>query len=109
MALHALAQVFPLDVIHDQVLALLADDKVVRDARQVGVAQVGQDDRFQAELACVFIRGEKVFLDRHVHAQVLIHGAVNGPHAALAEDVNDPVTFVEQGTAFERWRHWKGL
>ena len=95
-AFHALAQVFPINKIHDQVLALLTDDKVIGHAWQVGMTQVGEDDRFQPELTGVLIGGEQVFLHRHIHAQILIHGAVNRSHAALAENFDDPVTFVQQ-------------
>ena len=37
-AFHALAQILPLDVIHDQILTLIANDEVVGNAWQVGMA-----------------------------------------------------------------------
>ena len=100
-ALHALAQVFAFDVVHHQVLALVADHKMVGNARQVGMPQVRQDDRLEAELARVLIGGEEVFLERDFHAQVLIHGAINRSHAALAEDLDNAIAFVQQCAAFK--------
>ena len=81
---HALAQVFPLDVIHHQVLPLRFDDKMIGDAWQVRVAQVSQDHRFPPELAGIFLGGKQVLLDGHIYPQVLVHGAINRAHPTLA-------------------------
>ena len=74
---------------------------MIRDARQVGVAQVRQDYRFQPELAGVFVRSEKIFLEGDIHAEIFVHGAVNGPHAALAQDLDNAIAFMQKCSAFE--------
>ena len=93
-ALHTLAQVFPLDVIHDQILTLVADYEVIGNAWQVRMPQICQDNSFETELTGIFVTGEEVFLDRHIHAEILIHGAVNRSHAPLSKDFDNPVAFV---------------
>ena len=81
-------------IIHHQVLALAFDHKMIGDTRQVGVAQGGQDDGFAPELAGIFFGGKEVFFDGDFNAQVLIHSAINSTHAPLAEDFDDPITFI---------------
>jgi len=61
-------------------LALFADDEMVGDARQVGMAQVRQDDSFQPELARMFIRRKEVFLYGYFYTQVFVYGAGNRVH-----------------------------
>ena len=95
-AVHTLAQVFPLDVIHHQVLALIFDHKVVGDARQVGMAQVGQDGGLQAELTRVFLGGEEVLFNCHFYPEVLVNRAIHRRHSPLPQDLDDAVTLVEQ-------------
>ncbi len=68
------------------------NDVVVGYARQVGVAQAGENHCFETKLPRVFIGGEQVFFNGYFHAQVFVHGAVNRPHATLAEDIHDAVT-----------------
>ncbi len=78
---------------------------MVGNAWQVRVAQVGQQDGFQAELAGIFIAGKEVFLDRHIHAQIFIHGAVNRSHAPLSKDFDYSITFVEECSSFKSRSH----
>jgi hypothetical protein len=47
-------------------------------------------------LAGVFIGGEEVFLDSDIDPQILVHGAINGRHTALSEDLDNPVAPIEQ-------------
>ena len=54
-AFHALAQVLALDIVHHQVLALIADHEMIGNPRQVGMAQISQDHGLQPELARIFI------------------------------------------------------
>ena len=53
-------QALPFDEIHDQVLAPAGDQKMVDDARQIGVAQPGQHGRLAPELALGLIAGVHV-------------------------------------------------
>jgi hypothetical protein len=90
-----LAQVRPFDVVHDQVLTLVGHDEVIEDARQVGMAQAGQDGGFEPELAGVVFGGEQVFLDGDIHVEAFIVSTVNGAHAPVTEHVNNAIASVE--------------
>ncbi len=57
-ALHALPQILALDIVHHQILPLVANHKMIGHARQIGMAQICKDDRLEAELARVFVGGE---------------------------------------------------
>jgi len=50
LASQDLIQVFALDIVHDQVLALVGEKEVVGDAGQVGMPQAGQQARLASEL-----------------------------------------------------------
>ena len=101
-ALHALAQIFPLDKVHDQVLPLVADREMIRHARQVRVAQARQDHRLEPELASIFVCRKEVFLDGYVDTQILVHGAINRSHAALTENLNNAIAFMKKSAALQR-------
>ena len=79
-------QIVAIDIIHDKVLALSGDDKVVGDAGKVGMAQAGQDGGFAPELTGVFLRCEEVFLDRDRNPEVFVEGFVNRTHPTAAQD-----------------------
>ena len=57
-----LTQVLPLDEVHDQILSLVGDNKVVNDPRQVGVDQFVQNLRFAFELPLGLRGGVQFFL-----------------------------------------------
>lgn len=50
MRLQEFAQIFPLHIIHDKILATRGFDKVIGDTRQVGVGEAGQHDSLTLEL-----------------------------------------------------------
>ena len=91
----ALPQVFAADEIHHKVLPLLRNNKMIRNTRQVGMPQVRQDHRFEAELAGIFFSGEQVLFNRHFHAKVFINGAVNRSHSPLSEIFDNSIAFVK--------------
>ncbi len=94
-ALNAVAQVFALDVIHDQVLALTGNNKIIPYPGKVGVAKTGQNVGFTLELAGVLIAEEQVFLNRHIDVQILVQGVINSPHPTLSQDRLDAVSAVK--------------
>jgi hypothetical protein len=59
------------------------------------VAQIRQNDRFQTELSRIFVSGEEVFLNSHIHAEIFIHRAINGSHPTLAEDFNNAISLMK--------------
>jgi len=65
-----------------------------RYASQVRVAQCCQDDRLPAELAGIFFRGEKVFLERHFNPSS--HPRRGKQLHPPVQDFDDPITVVEQ-------------
>ena len=93
-AFHALTQILAINKIHDEILSLIADHKMIRHARQIGMAQIRQNHRFQPELTRVFVRGEKILFEGYLHAEIFIHGAINRPHAALTKNFNNAITFM---------------
>ncbi len=90
-----------LNIVHHQILTLVADHEMICHPRQVGVTQIGQDHRLKAKLTGIFIGGEQILLERHLYAQVFVHSAIDRTHPTLTEDLDDSVTFMEQGTAFQ--------
>ncbi len=100
-SIHALAQVFALNIIHHQVLTLVVNYKVIGDTGQVRMAQVRQDDRFAPELPGVLLGCEEVILNGNFNAQILIDRPVNRSHPALPEDLNNPVTVIEKRPTFQ--------
>jgi hypothetical protein len=99
--LHPLFQALALDIVHHQELAGTRG-KVIGDARQAGVAQVGQHRRFLRELLAELAhlgrrhaRRRHQLLDGAGPAQGQIEGAVDGTHAALAEQRVDAVAVLQ--------------
>ncbi len=85
-----------------EVLALVANRKMVGDAGQVRVAQACQDHRFEPELTRIFVCGEKVFLNGYIDAKILVHRTVNGPHSALPKNFDNAITFMKKSAALQR-------
>ena len=75
-------------------MPLIANHKMIGDARQIGMAQVGKDDRLKAKLARVFIRCKQILFNGNIHAQILIHRVIYRPHPALTENLNDAIPLV---------------
>src|SRR5215207_7315259 len=93
-ALHTLTKVFPFYIVHYQVLTLVTNHKVVCNARQVWMTQVGKNDSFKAKLARILIGGEQVFLHCYIHAQVFIYCAIHGTHASLPEYFDNAISLM---------------
>jgi hypothetical protein len=49
-----LPQIFPLDIVHDQILALTFNRKIIAHPRQVWVPQAGEDIGFMSKLPGIF-------------------------------------------------------
>ena len=102
--------VFTGDEVHHQVLALVGDDEVIGDARQVGMAQAGQQRGFTLELTLRLGRDEQVLFDGDVDAQVFVVAAVHGAHAAMTQFAEDAIPVAQEKFRLE-WhtRLWCGL
>src|SRR5258706_4590100 len=100
-AFHTLTKVFSIDEIHDQVLTLPREHKMIRDAWQIWVSQIRKDHCLEPELPRVFFCCEKVFFNCHFHAKGFIHGAINRSHSSLAEILLNPIALMQQYVVFE--------
>ena len=56
--------------------------------------QIRQDHCFPAELARILFCGEQVLLNRDIHCQILVYGAVNGSHPALTENLENAISTI---------------
>ena len=101
-AVCAFAQIFAFDIIHHQVLALVLNDEMVSNTRQVGVAQIRQDDGFAPELACVFLVVKQVFFDGYGYTQAFIGSAIDCAHAPFAQGFNNTIAVIKKFARFHR-------
>ena len=97
-----LFQVFPLDIFHHQILALVRQAEMVGHPRQVRMVQVGQDLRFASELAGGFRRGIQVFFERERDVQVQIPNPVDCAKATLTQQPDDPITVDQNSSRCQR-------
>ncbi len=91
-----LAEVIALDELHDQELCL-ALDEVVDDDRQRRVAQCRQKLRLALERAVGVNTREPALLDGDRVLQPRVDRFVDGPHPAVTDLANDPVSAVKHG------------
>ena len=96
-------EIYPFDVVHHQVLAVLVDE-VVGHAWQIGMAQAGEQRSLAVELALRLRVDVEIFLDRHPDLKGFIRGQIDGTHAALAEHAFDAIAMMEEGAGFKRHR-----
>src|SRR5512135_2180039 len=88
-----LAECCPGDILHHQIVHSLLSVKVVDDGN-VRMVQPGEDSRFFVELlACGFVSHRALWenFECDIAVEVLIVGAVNVPHAALANLLENAV------------------
>ncbi len=65
---------------------------MIADARQRGMMHASQQARLSLKLfAQSFVSEERLF-QRHDGVETLVHRFIHGPHAALAELTNNPIT-----------------
>ena len=97
-----LLQVVTLDIIHDEVLALVLDGKVVGDAGEVGVAQWVQQAGLARELPLRRGGGHPVLLDGDGCAEAHVGAPVDGAHSALAQQGVDLVPVLQDLSGAQR-------
>jgi len=76
-------------------LTLVANYEMICYTRQIGVTEVRENDCFQPELTRIFISREQIFFDGYIHAQIFINSAIDGTHAALPQNLDNSITFVQ--------------
>jgi hypothetical protein len=65
------------------------------------MAKAGKDCGFTPELASILISGEKIILNSNFHTEIFIDCPVDRAHTSLSQDLDDPVTAVQESATFQ--------
>jgi hypothetical protein len=88
---HHLREVLAVDKLHHEKLPLTLCE-MIADARQGWMVHSGQQPGLSLKLLSQSFIFKQSLFKRYVGIEALVDGFVNGPHAALPKQANDPIT-----------------